>query len=75
MAADRRLAGHARQHFGDVARLDGAALAAQFSGDIQQAAKIAAQQQLRANPDSRQIVVSAWNPVDRPNQALPPVAQ
>ena len=31
-----------------------------------------AQQQLRANPDSRQIVVSAWNPVDRPNQALPP---
>jgi thymidylate synthase len=31
-----------------------------------------AQQQLRDAPDSRQIVVSAWNPVDRPQQALPP---
>ena len=31
-----------------------------------------AQDQLRNSPDSRQIVVSAWNPVDKPRQALPP---
>jgi len=31
-----------------------------------------AQEQLRTNPDSRQVIVSAWNPVDRPKQALPP---
>lgn len=28
--------------------------------------------ELRENGDSRQIVLSAWNPVDRPRQALPP---
>ncbi|MBK8975477.1 MAG: thymidylate synthase [Planctomycetes bacterium] len=31
-----------------------------------------AQRQLRENPDSRQILISAWNPVDKPKQALPP---
>jgi len=31
-----------------------------------------AQGELRENPDNRQVIVSAWNPVDRPKQALPP---
>jgi thymidylate synthase len=30
------------------------------------------QRQILENRDSRQIVLSAWNPVDRPKQALPP---
>ena len=31
-----------------------------------------AQDQLRHHPENRQIVVSAWNPPDKPKQALPP---
>lgn len=31
-----------------------------------------AQQELRNNPSNRQILMSAWNPVDKPRMALPP---
>ena len=30
------------------------------------------QDQLRNNPNNRQVILSAWNPVDFPKQALPP---
>jgi thymidylate synthase len=31
-----------------------------------------AQNQIRTNPDSRQIILNAWNAKDKPQQALPP---
>ncbi|KAA9219720.1 MULTISPECIES: thymidylate synthase [Aerococcus] len=39
-------------------------------GSIDQIANIL--EQLRNNPDSRRIILSAWNPEDVPNMALPP---
>jgi thymidylate synthase len=31
-----------------------------------------AQNELRTNPDNRQVIVNAWNAADKPKQALPP---
>jgi thymidylate synthase len=31
-----------------------------------------AQSELRTNPDNRQVIINAWNAVDKPRQALPP---
>src|SRR5262245_28232357 len=46
--ADRRVVGHAGQHFGDMAHFDRAALALQLAGDVHQAAEISGQQGVSA---------------------------
>lgn len=51
--------GHQWRHWGDGK-----------GGEIDQLAQ--AVEQIRHNPDSRRIIVSAWNPADLPDMALPP---
>src|SRR5512147_323491 len=46
--ADRRLAGHAGQHFRDMARFDFAAFALQLAGDVEQASHVGRQNQIGA---------------------------
>jgi len=41
-----------------------------WNGDIDQISELI--NQLKENPDSRRLLVSAWNPSDLPNQVLPP---
>jgi thymidylate synthase len=41
-----------------------------WNGNIDQISELV--KQLKDNPDSRRILVSAWNPADLPNQVLPP---
>lgn len=40
------------------------------SGEIDQLSDVISQ--IKSNPDSRRLIVSAWNPSDIPNMALPP---
>jgi thymidylate synthase len=64
--------GHQWRSFGSAKKgeiRNGAALEQDLAG-VDQIADLL--KQIKNNPDSRRLLVSAWNPVDVPNMALPP---
>jgi thymidylate synthase len=60
--------GHQWRHFG--APSDPVAVAGSYKGGVDQILDIL--DQIRNKPQSRRIIVSAWNPADVPKMALPP---
>lgn len=64
--------GHQWRHFGARKAGDtwcGTTLQQDLAG-VDQIADLV--QQIKSNPDSRRLIVSAWNPIDVPRMALPP---
>jgi thymidylate synthase len=64
--------GHQWRDFGSrqlEVEVDGRRVMVETTG-VDQIGQVVAQ--IQANPDSRRLIVSAWNPVDVPSMALPP---
>ncbi len=59
--------GHQWRHF---PKIDRGADGAPVIGEVDQIADLV--EQIRRSPDSRRLIVSAWNPGDVPDMALPP---
>ena len=59
--------GHQWRHF---PKIDRGAGGAPVIGEVDQIADLV--EQIRRSPDSRRLIVSAWNPGDVPDMALPP---
>ncbi|WP_372884960.1 thymidylate synthase [Shimia sp.] len=64
--------GHQWRHFPRLvpAGQDGAGQPLFHAGEVDQIADLV--QMIRTSPDSRRLIVSAWNPADVPEMALPP---
>jgi len=56
--------------WGELGPVYGAQWRSWFPGDKDQIANLI--NELKTNPDSRRLMVTAWNPIDLPNQVLPP---